>query len=115
MSDVTERLDRMEAKLRDMHTGGHVDDETFHKGLLVLAYEHVLLGDAEEAKRLVGGVSVEYAQNTLARHMGDDPAFHATVTALARFLDPIIPEVQEDEPEVAVVLVQKVQDQGLKN
>lgn len=71
-SDAIVGLDDSLAALRSLLRAGSITPDIYHKGLVGLAYEYLLLGEATEAVGLLNTIPMDYFMDVQPVQMAED-------------------------------------------
>ena len=88
MSDPArrDRLDSVEAAVRDLRLRDQINDDTFHKNMVNIAYDHVVNEDLGATVRLIRACGPEYFQDTIRAQMEEDAEFCEVAYIIAQWL-----------------------------
>lgn len=93
--------------LRELYRHRQIDEATYFKGLVDLAFYWVELGDREQVVSLFSDVTPEYLDFALRSHIQEDPEFAAHALAVATYIDGNTPHVEDDDVKIALMLLEK--------
>lgn len=109
MSEKREKglqLDRGKAAIDNLYQRGQVDQGTYFKSIIGIAYEWVQLEDLEEARDLISDLTPAYVDEVLLTQMKLDETFHKQAVAVAHALNPDL-KIDDGELEIELLLMQK--------
>jgi hypothetical protein len=100
-------LDMCHIALRTMLRDGQIQQETYFKGIVDLAFHWIELGERECALSLVHELSDDYVNHTLRCQIQEDPEFAAQALAVATYLDNGLPNVDDEDVKIALMLLNR--------
>lgn len=93
--------------LRSLFLNRQIDEPTYFKGLIDLAFRWVELGDREQVVSLFSDVTPEYIDYALRSHIQEDAEFAAHALVVATYIDGNTPNVEDDDVKIALMLLEK--------
>ena len=102
-----EGLDYCHIALRTMLRDGEIQQETYFKGLVDLAFSWITLDERECALSLIHELSDDYVNHTLRCQIDEDPKFAAQALAVAVYLENGLPQVDKEDVEIALMLLHR--------
>jgi len=81
----TRSIDSIKA-MRDLHKNGQIDDSTFYKSMVCLAYEFALGEEKTWVTKLLLEVPISYYKDTQAQQCMDDPDYAELCLELSKLL-----------------------------
>jgi hypothetical protein len=87
----------MYAVVKKMYADGHMPRDTYLKSIIGLAYEHLVLGEIEDARALMSECDMNYVQVALPQQMESDPEFCGIALYVAQRFAATSQKVTDDE------------------
>ena len=106
-TDDPAKLDEAHIALRELRLAGQINLHDYFKALTSLAARWVLLGRNEDAVSLLCELPPEWVRVSLPWEMHEDPAFREVAHSVADVLAKTLPDVDEEDVRLALMLVEK--------